>query len=54
MASLVGGASWDVENWADIGVSGMQANVVKVRPPLPFSRANADLFLERLDACLGE
>ncbi|MDQ0391488.1 aspartate aminotransferase family protein [Labrys monachus] len=36
-----------------VGISGAHANVVKVRPPLPFSTAHADLFLERLDACLG-
>ena len=29
-------------------------NVLKMRPPLPFSRAHADRLLGTLDACLGE
>jgi len=36
-----------------VGTSGRHANVVKVRPPLPFSTENADYFLERLEACLS-
>ena len=35
-----------------IGAAGAYGNVLKVRPPLCFSRDNADLFLETLDAVL--
>ena len=37
-----------------IGAAGAYGNVLKVRPPLCFSRANADFFLETLDAVLSE
>jgi 4-aminobutyrate aminotransferase-like enzyme len=37
-----------------IGAAGAYGNVLKVRPPLCFSRDNADLFLETLDAVLGD
>ncbi len=37
-----------------ISATGPQANILKLRPPLVFSRANADLFLERLDMVLAE
>lgn len=37
-----------------IGAAGAYGNVLKVRPPLCFSRDNADLFLETLDAVLSE
>ncbi|MGB1012479.1 MAG: aminotransferase class III-fold pyridoxal phosphate-dependent enzyme, partial [Thiolinea sp.] len=33
---------------------GIHYNTLKVRPPLPFSVAQADLFLETLDEVLGE
>jgi len=36
-----------------IGAAGAYGNVLKVRPPLCFSRDNADLFLETLDAVLS-
>jgi 4-aminobutyrate aminotransferase-like enzyme len=36
-----------------VGTCGINANVIKVRPPLPFSRSDADIFLERFDAGLG-
>jgi len=29
-------------------------NVLKIRPPLPFSKANADRLLQTLDTCLKE
>jgi 4-aminobutyrate aminotransferase-like enzyme len=35
-----------------LGVTGMFGNVVKIRPPLIFSRDNADELLEKLDAVL--
>ena len=35
-----------------ISASGPHANVLKIRPPLPFSRENADLFLTTLDEVL--
>lgn len=37
-----------------ISASGPNANVLKIRPPLVFSRANADLFLETMDTVLTE
>ena len=37
-----------------ISATGPDANILKLRPPLVFSRANADLFLDRLDATLTE
>jgi 4-aminobutyrate aminotransferase-like enzyme len=37
-----------------IGAAGAYGNVLKVRPPLCFSRDNADLFLETLDALLSD
>jgi 4-aminobutyrate aminotransferase-like enzyme len=37
-----------------IGAAGAYGNVLKVRPPLCFSRDNADLFLETLDAVLSD
>ncbi|WP_269473262.1 aspartate aminotransferase family protein [Kineobactrum salinum] len=37
-----------------ISAIGRQGQVLKMRPPMPFSRDNADLLLETLDHCLGE
>jgi 4-aminobutyrate aminotransferase-like enzyme len=37
-----------------IGAAGAYGNVLKVRPPLCFSRDNADLFVETLDAVLSD
>ncbi|CAN5421361.1 aspartate aminotransferase family protein [soil metagenome] len=37
-----------------IGTSGTHGNVLKIRPPLPFSSANADLLVSTLDAVLSE
>jgi 4-aminobutyrate aminotransferase-like enzyme len=36
-----------------ISASGPQANVLKIRPPLIFSRANADHLIAALDNCLA-
>jgi 4-aminobutyrate aminotransferase-like enzyme len=36
-----------------IGVSGRHGNVIKVRPPLPFSREHVDFLLEKLDVALS-
>jgi len=36
-----------------ISAAGPDANILKIRPPLVFSTAHADLFLETLDAVLG-
>lgn len=36
-----------------IGSTGRYANVLKIRPPMPFSEQNADLFLETFDQVLG-
>jgi 4-aminobutyrate aminotransferase-like enzyme len=33
---------------------GLHDNILKMRPPLPFSRGNADQLVETLDAVLGE
>jgi 4-aminobutyrate aminotransferase-like enzyme len=35
-----------------ISASGRVGNVLKIRPPLPFSTSNADLFLEELERVL--
>ena len=35
-----------------MGLTGNHGNVLKMRPPLPFSRDNADHALEVVDACL--
>ena len=37
-----------------ISAAGPSANVLKIRPPLVFSRDNADLFLTALDETLAE
>ena len=37
-----------------VGAAGAYGNVLKVRPPLCFARDNADLFLDTLDAVLGD
>ena len=37
-----------------ISAAGPAANVLKIRPPLIFSRENADLFLATLDEVLAE
>ncbi|MGE7368543.1 aspartate aminotransferase family protein [Neorhizobium sp. NPDC001467] len=37
-----------------ISASGKNGNVLKIRPPLPFSRDNADLFLDTLEVVLSE
>ena len=35
-----------------MGLTGTHGNVLKLRPPLPFSRDNADHVLEVVDGCL--
>ena len=37
-----------------IGTDGPFHNVLKVRPPMPFNDADADLLIETLDRVLGE
>jgi 4-aminobutyrate aminotransferase-like enzyme len=37
-----------------VSYSGKYDNVLKIRPPLVFSQANADEFLEAFDECIGE
>jgi 4-aminobutyrate aminotransferase-like enzyme len=37
-----------------IGASGPEGHVLKIRPPLPFSRSNADHFLSAMDDTLQE
>jgi 4-aminobutyrate aminotransferase-like enzyme len=37
-----------------MGKTGIHGNVLKIRPPMPFSRANADLLIGTLDEVLGE
>lgn len=37
-----------------INFLGIHYNTLKIRPPMPFSRANADLLLDRLDEVLSE
>jgi 4-aminobutyrate aminotransferase-like enzyme len=51
-------ASYVVNRLRDEGVlagtDGPYHNVIKIRPPMPFARADADLVLARLDEILGE
>jgi len=37
-----------------ISASGLEGNVLKIRPPLPFSRGDADIFLEAMQSALAE
>ncbi|MBB3609741.1 4-aminobutyrate aminotransferase-like enzyme [Rhizobium sp. BK602] len=37
-----------------ISASGAHGNVLKIRPPLPFSREHADMFLETLESVLAD
>jgi 4-aminobutyrate aminotransferase-like enzyme len=37
-----------------IGASGPHASVLKVRPPLVFTEAHADLFVDALDETLSD
>ena len=37
-----------------IGASGRHANVLKLRPPLPFAEEHADILVSRLDEVLAE
>ncbi len=41
------------ENGVLLSVTGPQDNVIKIRPPLVFSKTNADLLLEKLDHALS-
>jgi 4-aminobutyrate aminotransferase-like enzyme len=36
-----------------ISATGLDANILKIRPPLVFSRANADFFVEKLSHVLS-
>jgi 4-aminobutyrate aminotransferase-like enzyme len=51
-------ASYVVNRLRDCGIlagtDGPHHNVIKLRPPLVFSEADADLFVRRLDAVLQE
>jgi 4-aminobutyrate aminotransferase-like enzyme len=42
------------ENNVLISATGLAANILKIRPPLTFSRANADFFVEILDRVLSD
>ncbi|RVB70738.1 aminotransferase class III-fold pyridoxal phosphate-dependent enzyme, partial [Mesorhizobium sp. M6A.T.Cr.TU.014.01.1.1] len=37
-----------------MGKTGIHGNVLKIRPPMPFSRDNADVLIGALDEVLGE
>jgi len=37
-----------------LGTDGPHHNVIKIRPPMPFDEADADLLLTTLDASLNE
>ncbi|MGE0004232.1 MAG: aspartate aminotransferase family protein [Parvibaculaceae bacterium] len=41
------------ENNVLISATGPEANILKIRPPLVFSKANADFFIEKLALVLG-
>jgi len=42
------------ENRVLIGVTGPDENVLKIRPPLVFEEAHADILLEAMKAALEE
>lgn len=42
------------ENGVLISAAGIQGNVLKIRPPLPFNTDHADIFLSKLEAILNE
>ena len=42
------------QNGVLLNLLGIHYNTLKIRPPMPFSRANADLMLETLDRVLAE
>lgn len=42
------------ENGVLISAAGIQGNVLKIRPPLPFNTDHADSFLSKLEAILNE
>jgi 4-aminobutyrate aminotransferase-like enzyme/Ser/Thr protein kinase RdoA (MazF antagonist) len=41
------------ENGVLVGIGGTHRNILKIRPPLVFSKANADQLIEALDRALG-
>jgi 4-aminobutyrate aminotransferase-like enzyme len=51
-------ARYVVERMKDHGIllstDGPDDNVLKIKPPLPFARSDADRFVEVLDTILGE
>jgi 4-aminobutyrate aminotransferase-like enzyme len=40
------------ENGVLLGTTGPLGNVIKIRPPMVFSRSHADLLLEKLEQAL--
>lgn len=40
------------DNGALMGANGIHSNVMKIRPPMPFGVAEADLLLDTLDLVL--
>lgn len=36
-----------------VGLTGPASNILKIRPPLVFSKENSDMLVEKLDAVLG-
>ena len=52
MATFV--INWMKERGVLIGAAGFYGNTLKIRPPLCFSRENADLFFDVLTDVLGE
>src|SRR5262249_28262767 len=58
LAPATDAASYAVERMRDrqilIGSDGPYHNVLKIRPPMPFDRADAARLVEALDAVLGE
>jgi len=58
LAPAAAEASFVVNRMRDRGVlagtDGLDHNVIKIRPPMPFSAADADVLLAALDDALGE
>jgi len=42
------------ENGILLSIDGPLENVIKIKPPIVFSKENADLVVEKLDMVLGD
>ena len=54
VVAYVVGANLDIVMYVLIGIDGPLHNVLKIKPPIVFSRGNADFLVEALDGALME